>query len=131
MKDWNSPVYAFFSPVPKIEYINNQQTHAFQCLAKGCKHKVQQYLDKGDKGSMSNMWRHACLCGGETAVDDVTNGQNLETTCEIVRNHTEQGTISATFKQKGKTTVTYSHRQHTCTETKFIVCSFAWVWCYC
>ncbi|KAF8227815.1 hypothetical protein L208DRAFT_1294699 [Tricholoma matsutake] len=40
-KDWNAPIYAFFHPVPSIDYVGNpaQCVHVFKCNAKFCKGK--------------------------------------------------------------------------------------------
>ncbi|KAG2748669.1 hypothetical protein P692DRAFT_20732967, partial [Suillus brevipes Sb2] len=58
MKDWNSPVYAFFDPTPQIVKIDGCQAHDFKCQATRCKTKVRWYLGKGDARSTSNMWKH-------------------------------------------------------------------------
>jgi hypothetical protein len=54
-KDWNAPIYAFFQPIPGIDYENGQHFHEFTCGAKGCKKKVQHYLDKKDANSTGNL----------------------------------------------------------------------------
>ena len=73
LKDWNSPIYAFFTPTPLIKYING---HHVQCSAKHCRgksngHLVHCYLDKSDAKSTSNLCKHAkihmlgrCQSGG-------------------------------------------------------------------
>ena len=55
MEEWSSPVYAFFSPVPEIIYVNGCHAHEFKCLGKGCKQKIRCFLDTGNKKSMTNM----------------------------------------------------------------------------
>ncbi|KAG2052099.1 hypothetical protein BDR06DRAFT_983285 [Suillus hirtellus] len=47
MREWVSPVYAFFHPTPNIVEIGGWWAHEFKCQAKGCKAKVQYFLDKG------------------------------------------------------------------------------------
>ncbi|KAG1719957.1 hypothetical protein EDB19DRAFT_1647534, partial [Suillus lakei] len=64
MKDWNSPVYAFFNPTPNIVEINGCRAHEFKCQAKGCKANVRCFLDKGDAHSTGNMCKHVCSCWG-------------------------------------------------------------------
>lgn len=64
MKDWSSPVYAFFDPMPKIVTIDGCGAHKFKCQAKGCKAKVRHFLDKGDAHSTGNMHKHVHLCWG-------------------------------------------------------------------
>ena len=113
MRDWNSPIYAFFSPVPDIEYVDNQCSHVFRCLAKGCNHKVCHYLDKSDRVSTGNMHKHVCLCWGETVLNKVGDAKDLEMAQKAIKDHTENGTISVAFEWKGKGGFTYMHRQHT------------------
>jgi hypothetical protein len=36
-KDWNAPIYAFFKPMPVIEYVDNCHAHVFECGALHCK----------------------------------------------------------------------------------------------
>ena len=49
---WNSPIYAFFKPLPKITVIKGWQCHEFICSVPVCKgngsdkHVVQCFLDK-------------------------------------------------------------------------------------
>ena len=52
-KDWSSPVYVFFHPIPSIEYIKDRHVHVFECSATHCKGKgngrmVRRYLDTSD-----------------------------------------------------------------------------------
>ncbi|KAG2068511.1 hypothetical protein BDR04DRAFT_1129220 [Suillus decipiens] len=98
MKDWNSPVYAFFDLTPQILKIDGCHTHDFKCQARNCKTKVQQYLDKGD--ACSTMLKAAAEAKDANEVS-----------------------ITMSFECKGKGKVTYSHHQHTCAETRAkIVC---------
>jgi hypothetical protein len=61
MKQWNTPVYAFFRPTPTIECIDGRRVHVFECSAKTCtgkgKHgrKVWRYLNTADATSTSNL----------------------------------------------------------------------------
>ena len=48
MKDWVSPVYAFFNPKPHINVANGQRVHEFKCHAKGCNATTHRFLDKKD-----------------------------------------------------------------------------------
>ncbi|KAG2112007.1 uncharacterized protein F5147DRAFT_744660 [Suillus discolor] len=54
MKDWISPVYAFFDSTPKIVEENGQWAHIFK-----------RYLNKGDARSTGNMRKHIRSCWGE------------------------------------------------------------------
>ncbi|KAG1831114.1 hypothetical protein EV424DRAFT_1534623 [Suillus variegatus] len=40
MKDWISPVYAFFNPKPHIVIIKGRCAHEFKCFGKSCKATV-------------------------------------------------------------------------------------------
>lgn len=128
IKEWNSPIYAFFSPVPDIKYVDSWWSHVFKCLAKGCNHKVCRYLDKSDRVSTGNMHKHFRSCWGKTVLNEVGDAKDLETVWQAIKNHAENGTISVAFKRKGKGGVTYMHRQHTWTETR---CAFVYTSCNC
>ena len=117
MRDWNSPVYAFFGPMPDIVYVDNWRCHIFKCLVKGCDHKVWHFLDKGNKVLTGNMCKHIRLCWGEDILSQVVEVKNIEAVRDLIRNHTKNGSITVSFKIKGKGKVTYSHRQHTHAET--------------
>lgn len=54
MKDWNSPIYAFYGPISTIVDIDRCCVHIFKCSVKGCKVKVHQFLDKKDAHLTSN-----------------------------------------------------------------------------
>lgn len=123
MKKWSALAYAFFDSVPMIEYCNDHKCHVFSCASKGCKHTVAQYLDTMDKESMGNMCKHVWSCWGTDVLDMADDGENLENARKIVKAYRSNGTITSMFKrQKGKSAVTYSHRAHMKTETKY-VCS--------
>ncbi|KAG1728881.1 hypothetical protein EDD22DRAFT_982682 [Suillus occidentalis] len=105
MQDWNSQVYAFFHPIPKISEQNGRRVHEFRCQGKGCKATVRRYLNKGDARSTGNLRKHVRSCWGEDilkAADEVKDAD------EVRKNIVGSG--------KGK--ITYSHHQHTCTETR-------------
>jgi hypothetical protein len=119
-KRWTSPIYAFFNPSPDIEYVNGRRCHVFKCAAKRCKQRVRRFLDKGDAGSTSNLRKHALSCWGEVSVKSITALANIEDARESVNSNQETGSITASFERKGKGKMTYSHRQHTKTETKYV-----------
>jgi hypothetical protein len=78
-------------------------------------------LDKGDAKSTSNMRKHAKKCWG----DDVVASADKAANASEVRNTTVKGSldpqsITAAFERKGKGKVTYSHRQHTKTEARYV-----------
>ncbi|KAF9220143.1 hypothetical protein BS17DRAFT_797825 [Gyrodon lividus] len=90
IREWNSPIYAFFTPIPSIEYVD------------GCKHKVHQFLDTGDKGLTGNMRKHVRSCWGEDVLKTMSVAKDLKTA-----------------HNGGKGKVSYPHRQHTHAETKY------------
>ncbi|KAG1744007.1 uncharacterized protein EDB91DRAFT_1236585 [Suillus paluster] len=113
MKDWTLPIYVFFEPTPANEYHDKRQCHVFKCVAYGCKHHIQRYLDKKDAKSTGNMRKHMKSCWGEAA---------LQAAMELdgpIKSLLGTRSIKTSFERKGKGKVTYSHRQHTRAETRF------------
>jgi hypothetical protein len=122
-KEWNSPIYTFFRPVPVVEYVADHRCHSFVCAATSCLHRsrgVRRYLDKKDANSTSNLRKHAKKCWG----DDVVRAADNAKTADQVREITIGGgtlsaqSITAAFERKGKGKATYSHRQHTKAESR-------------
>jgi len=35
-KEWDTPIYPFFGPLPSVEYISGCKVHVFQCSAQQC-----------------------------------------------------------------------------------------------
>lgn len=120
MKDWVSPVYAFFNPKPRIVVINERRAHEFKCCAKGCKATTRRFLDKKDARSTGNMRKHVRVCWGEDVLAAADNAKDAnEARTKIVGGILRNGSITASFERKGKGKVTYSHRQHTKAETRY------------
>jgi hypothetical protein len=115
-------VYAFFRPVPDIEYVDGHRCHIFQCAAKSCKQKlrgVRRYLDKGDANSTSNMHKHAKRCWGDDIVASADQAKNVnQVHATTVKRILDPQSITAAFERQGKGKVTYSHRQHTKTKSR-------------
>ena len=125
---WNAPAYAFFKSTPDIEYFNDRQAHVFTCLAKSCKGKgkfstnVNHFVNKGDASSTSNLQKHAKICWGEDVLVAADKTRDVSLACGIVaKSGLGNASITAMFDQAGKATVSYSHRQHTKTETKLVL----------
>ncbi|KAI0270918.1 hypothetical protein BGY98DRAFT_883170, partial [Russula aff. rugulosa BPL654] len=129
-KDWNAPIYAFFHPVPSIDYVGNpsRRIHVFECNAKSCKGKgfnrrhVRRYLDTADGTSTSNLRRHAKICWGEEAVAAADAAKLHGAAREVVEKSLgmPDGSITAMFERiKGNGIVTYSHKQHTKAEARY------------
>ncbi|KAI5985324.1 hypothetical protein EDC04DRAFT_2590308 [Pisolithus marmoratus] len=118
MKDWTSSIYAFFSPVPAIAYVNGRCCHVFKCLGKSCKHSMCQFLGKADKGLTGNMRRHIWSCWGQDILDATGSEATLEASCTLIQRFAANGSIAHSFKQKGKGKPAYSNWQHTKAETR-------------
>lgn len=123
-KEWTAPIYAFFKVDPIIEYVNGRRCHTFICGATHCKNKtrgVRRYLDTSDATSTGNLRKHARKCW----TDEVVQAADKATNAEAIRESTSRGnlnpqSITACLERQGKGTVTYSHRQHTKTETRSV-----------
>ncbi|OJA08026.1 hypothetical protein AZE42_10848 [Rhizopogon vesiculosus] len=116
---WISPIYAFFNPTPVVETIDGCCAHSFKCTAKGCKVRIRRFLDKKDARSTGNMRKHVKICWGEEVLQAADEAKNAEEVrMKIVPSVLRNGSIMASFERKGKGQVTYSHWQHTHTETK-------------
>ena len=79
-------------------------------------------LIKKDARSTGNMRKHAKVCWGDEvlkAADDAKNAEEVRT--KIVASVLRNGSITASFERKGKGRVTYSHRQHTKSETRWVI----------
>jgi hypothetical protein len=121
-KDWTSPIYVFFKPIPSIEYIDERRVHVFECSARHCKGKgngrmVRRYLDTSDAKSTGNLRKHAKVCWGlETvsAADETRNINDARKALEKVKD----GSITEAFERVAKGKVTYSNRQHTTTQSR-------------
>ncbi|KAG1768437.1 hypothetical protein EV702DRAFT_947804, partial [Suillus placidus] len=121
MKEWASPIYAFFHPTPAIEYHDQRRCHVFKCAAQGCNHKVRCYLDKKDAKSTSNMCKHVRSCWGEAALQAAIDCGNTEAARDgPIKSLLETGSIKTSFDRKGKGKITYSHHQHTQAESRCI-----------
>jgi hypothetical protein len=120
MKQWNSPIYAFFDPTPKVVVIKGRRAHEFKCQAKSCKATVRRFLDKADAHSTGNMRKHVRSCWGADVLQAAGEAKNAnEVRSKIVGSILRDGSITAAFERKGKGKVTYSHCQHTRAETRY------------
>jgi len=127
-KDWTSPIYGFFESRPTIEVVDGRRCHEFKCAAPHCKGKgarprvVRRYLDKADRGSTSNMHKHAKNCWGGEIVSKALETKNNLTINEVRKSLSnaklQDGTITALFERNGKEKVSFSMKQHTYLETR-------------
>jgi hypothetical protein len=103
--------------------VNDRRIHVFECAAGKCRGKgrrdVRRYLDTNDAKSTSSLRRHAKNCWGDEAVEAADGTKDLES-AHVVLTKTKlcDGSITAEFECIGKGKVTYSHRQHTSTESR-------------
>jgi len=124
MKRWDAPVYAFFKLTPAIIYVEGRKVHVFECTASHCKCKTQFvrcYIDTGDISFTGNLRRHAVRCWGSEAVAAADKTSNDKVAREALSNKEVNRSITAAFERVGKDKVTYSHRQHTKLEARYIV----------
>ena len=129
MKNWSTPIYAFFRPIPTIEHVNNRRAHVFECNAKQCKGKgrndgrnIRRYLGTADAMSTSNLKRHTKGCWGEEMVEAASSVKDVHAACLVLaKPNLKDGSITAAFERVGKEKVTYSHRQHTKTESRCVM----------
>jgi len=119
MKDWKSPIYACFSPVPEIAHIDGRRCHVFKCLGKSCRYSVRRFLDTGDKGSTSNMRKHMKRCWGEDFINTINDTASLDVARDVAKQYTVNGSITSAFQRKGG--AMYSTRPHTRAETRYVL----------
>ncbi|KAI0267519.1 hypothetical protein BGY98DRAFT_881633, partial [Russula aff. rugulosa BPL654] len=121
-KDWVAPIYAFFRPDPLIVHVDGRRCHAFECIAKSCKHKtrvVWRYLDKGDAKSTGNLRKHTKRCWGNEVVAAADKAKTARDVCDATaKGFLDPQLITSAFKRSGKGKVSYSYRQFTKTESK-------------
>lgn len=110
--------------MPVVEYIDNRKAHVFECMAVKCGGKsrsVRRFLDKGDAKSTSNLRRHAKICWGEETVSAADDARDAKTARAALGQHKKlDGSITAVFQRTGKGQPTYSHRQHTKIEARYV-----------
>ena len=126
-KEWVSPIYVFFKPTPSIEYINGRRVHVFECNAPNCKgkangRKVRCYLDTTDAKSTSNLCKHAKVCWGEEPVAAADATKDVHAAREALGKF-KDSSITAAFQRVAKSKVTYSYRQHTMVEARYVFLS--------
>ena len=119
MKDWTSPVYAFFGPKLRIEEKNGQCSHVFRCQGKGCKTTIHCFLDTKDSQSTGNMCKHVKTCWGLPALEVADSAANTDDVhMKIVPGILCNGSITVAFERKGKWKIPYSNCPHTHQEIK-------------
>jgi hypothetical protein len=85
---------------------------------------VRRYLDTSDWKSTSNLRRHAKICWGVDAVEGADAASTHGAAREVVEKSLRMpnGSITTMFERvKGSGKVTYSHKQHTRTEARYVL----------
>ena len=87
---------------------------------------MRRFLDTADKGSTSNMRKHAKHCWGDDIVKKVDELKDKFTVINLRENlgeakRGEDGSIVAFFDRKGKGKVKYMLRQHTYQEARLVL----------
>src|SRR6267154_1298393 len=113
--------------MPQIKYINSHLIHIFKCMASYYKgkngHDVCRFLDTGDAKLTSGLHRHVRMCWGDEAINAAAKTKDLDGACTALAKSglKRNGSITATFEHICKEVVSYSHRQHTYTEMRYVV----------
>jgi hypothetical protein len=113
--------------MPVVDYVDNRRVHVFECGVLSCKGKgksarhVRRYLDTGDAKSTSNLWRHAKGCWGQETVDAAGETKDVHAARDaLAKAKFKDGSITAAFERISKNRVTYSNRQHTKAESRYV-----------
>lgn len=68
------------------------------------------------------MRKHARICWGEETVAAADRTKDVEIARDVLgKKGLKDGSLTAAFERKGKGKVTFSHRQHTRTESRYVV----------
>lgn len=119
-KRWKARVYACYTLPTEVTHSEEGRPYlSFRCSARSCKKEVRRYLDKKD-GSTKNLLDHAKACWGEDVIEEVMSAANVGVARKhITEPYRKNGKITGSFERK-KGKETYSHTQHTKTETKCV-----------
>ncbi len=90
------------------------------CAKPGCKETVRRYLDTEDATSTGNLSTHAVACWGAEIVCAAKATGNPAKARPMVEKFGRTGTITKMFERIGKGKVSYSTRQHTSTEARYV-----------
>ncbi|RDX45200.1 hypothetical protein OH76DRAFT_1304481, partial [Lentinus brumalis] len=126
-KRWRSCIYAFFKPDVEIDWVDGRRCLVFRCAAKNCKtgKPLRRFLDKGDRSSGGNLFKHARKCWGDEAVDQAKDlGDATRVRATLVANILKNGAITEYFAPLKKG-VTYSNRPLTKLQTRYSFRPFA------
>ena len=80
---------------------------------------VRRYLDTTDAKSTGNLRKHARICWGLETVAAADETRSFGEAYEVLKRF-KDGSITEAFERAGKGKITYSHRQHTTTQTRCV-----------
>jgi hypothetical protein len=112
MRGWKSAVYAFYEPIPLIEYVKGRKAHTFVCTRTGCNYRCRRYLDsESGRASTGNLRRHALSCWKEEVFNRAVKcGNANEARKKVLEPFNVSGTIPASFERKEKGIAAYMAR---------------------
>jgi hypothetical protein len=117
MKEWKSPVYAFYEPVPRISSIGGRRCHEFHCVAHRCNYISRRFRDTLSKASTGNLILHVKSCWGEEAWNAARKCQNAtDAREEVTKPLLKSGLVGIRKKRK----VPHFHRVPTKAETRCV-----------
>jgi hypothetical protein len=128
-KKWTSVYYSFFKDDVKVKYTkdkDNCKYHEFTCLHPSCGATIKRYLDEKDATSTRSLKYHveeACKAWGPGISDVVSSAKDAKTIGDgrtIASGYIKTGRITHTFQRKDNTRITYSIRNHTFDEIRYI-----------
>jgi hypothetical protein len=128
--NWEAPIYAFFKPLPIIEYVEvinkpTRRCHTFICRLTTCSNPgIRRYLDTKDCQSTGNMRRHAKECWGKDVVNKADSLGCADAARELMDNKT-QSSITSAFLRVKDSKKTYSTRQHTTVQVRLVLASWS------
>ena len=83
---------------------------------------MRRYLDTSDAKSTSNLWKHAKTCWTDDIVALADKTTDMKAAREALANLKNVDiSITAAFERVTKSKVSYSHRQHTKTEARYVI----------
>jgi hypothetical protein len=114
--NWNAPIYAFYEPLVKVEYVRVkgvlQKCHTFKCALKRCRNKgIHQFLAGSDRQSTSNLRKHAKRCWGDDTIENADKLPDVAAARSLMDGVT-QSSITKAFAWVVNTKVSYATRQH-------------------
>ncbi|KIM66590.1 hypothetical protein SCLCIDRAFT_109860, partial [Scleroderma citrinum Foug A] len=119
MKQWTSPVYAFFEKQPSVTLIQGHHAHEFKCSRHGCNATICRFTDKKDARSIGNMCRHIKACWEEDALCTADSTKDYDEVYEkIMSGILQNSTITTAFECKADSKVMYLTVPHTLSEIR-------------